>query len=267
MSHLSKIMLLLFAICALPSSAIAGQAQSAPGESATDAEYVLGPGDVVEVDVLGQSEFKTRARVRTDGTIALPFLGNVSAQGETPTSFAQRVAGALAAGGYYISPIVSVEIVSYASRYVIVLGAVGSPGLQAVDRDYRVSEIIARAGGLRETSADHLILRRATGEELKLDYKQIATGGAAEDPMVAAGDKLFVPTAETFYIYGQVNAPGAYALKDQMTLRKAIARSGGLTASGTDKRVSVYRSSEKTKLGLDDPIMAGDVIVIGERFF
>jgi polysaccharide export outer membrane protein len=249
----------------------AAQAAPAPtgGTSQQDRDlgYILGPGDVVEVDVLGQSEFKTRARVRADGSIALPFIGNVSAQGETPTSLAQRVGASLAAGGFYNSPVVSVEIVSYASRYVIVLGAVASPGLQTVDREYRVSEIIARAGGVKDDSAEQVVLTRASGEEVKLDYVQVATGTQAQDPLVAPGDKLFVPLAETFYIYGQVNAPGAYALRDEMTLRKAIARSGGLTPNGTDKRVSVYRGAEKTKLRLDDSIMPGDVIVIGERFF
>jgi polysaccharide export outer membrane protein len=231
------------------------------------AEYILGPGDVVEVDVLGQSEFKTRARVRSDGTIALPFLGNVATQGSSPTAFAQQVASSLAAGGYYINPIVSVEVVSYASRYVIVLGAVSSPGLQPVDREYRISEILARAGGIAGTGADYVILTRADGIEQRLNFEQIATGTGTEDPMVSPGDKIYVPLADQFFIYGQVNAPGAYALKDDMTLRKAIARSGGLSPSGSDRRVSVFRNGEKTKLELDEVVQAGDVIVIGERFF
>jgi polysaccharide export outer membrane protein len=254
--------------------ALRAQAQTAgpsaaaqPAQPTPDAGYILGPGDVVEVDVLGQSEFKTRARIRTDGTIPLPFLGNVVAQGQTPSTFAERVAAALTSGGYYTTPVVGVEVVSYASRYVIVLGAVAQPGLQPVDRDYRLSEILARVGGVRGDGADYVMLRRASGEELKLDFNKIAMGGASEDPLVAAGDKIFVPTAETFYIYGQVNAPGAYALKDAMTLRKAIARSGGLTSSGSDKRVSVFRGGEKVKLGLNEAVQAGDVIVIGERFF
>ncbi len=231
------------------------------------ADYILGPGDVVEVDVLGQSEFKTRARIRSDGTIALPFLGNVPTQGNTPTGFAQKVAGALGAGGYYINPIVSVEVVGYASRYVIVLGSVASPGLQPVDRDYRISEIIARAGGIGANGADYVVLTRADGQEQRLQFEKIATGTGTDDPMVSPGDKIYVPLAEQFFIYGQVNAPGAYALKDDMTLRKAIARSGGLSPSGSDKRVSVFRNGEKTKLELDQVVQAGDVIVIGERFF
>lgn len=258
------ILVALLALAPIVAAPAQQQDQQRPSESA---DYVLGAGDVVEVDVLGQSEFKTRARIRTDGTIALPFLGNVSAQGTTPTAFAQRVAGALARGGYYVNPIVSVEVVGYASRYVIVLGAVGQPGLQPVDREYRVSEILARAGGIGANGADYVILTRADGREQRLKFDQIATGTGTEDPMVSPGDKIYVPAAEQFFIYGQVNAPGAYALSDDMTLRKAIARSGGLSPSGSDKRVSVFRNGTKTKLALDEVVQAGDVIVIGERFF
>jgi polysaccharide export outer membrane protein len=230
-------------------------------------EYILGPSDVIEVDVLGQSDFKSRVRVKANGTLALPFLGDVQVEGETPTSLAQKVAAALAAGGYFRSPVVSVEVVGYASRYVTVLGAVASPGLHPIDRDYRMSEILARAGGLRESAAEYVTLIRASGEEMKLDYRKIATGAGTDDPRIAAGDKIFVPLAEFFYIYGQVNAPGGYPLKDDMTVRKAIARSGGLTVSGSDKRVSVFRDGQKVKLGLNEAVRAGDVVVVGERLF
>jgi polysaccharide biosynthesis/export protein len=263
-------LLLLMLLAGVPVTAHAQpqqpQQQDQQRESDT-AEYILGPGDVVEVDVLGQSEFKTRARVRSDGTIALPFLGNVVAQGTSPTGFAQKVAGTLAAGGYYVNPIVSVEVVSYASRYVIVLGAVAQPGLQPVDRDYRISEILARAGGIGANGSGNVVLTRADGQEQRLEFEKIATGTGTDDPMVSPGDKIYVPLAEQFFIYGQVNAPGAYALNDEMTLRKAIARSGGLSPSGSDKRVSVFRNGEKTKLQLDEVVRPGDVIVIGERFF
>jgi polysaccharide export outer membrane protein len=270
MRHLIVFVMFVLAQLAAPGALAAQQSAAPPAQqnaAPDEPDYILGPGDVIEVDILGSSDFKTRARIRSDGTIALPFLKNVAAQGETPTSFAQSVAGSLAGGGYYVSPIVSVEVVSYASRYVIVLGAVGQPGLHPIDRNYRVSEIIARAGGIRDNAADELTLVKATGQELKLGFQGIATGGGDKDPLVAAGDKIFVPLAQNFYIYGQVNAPGEYPLKGEMTLRKAIGRSGGLTASGSDKRISVFRAGQKMKLELDGPISAGDVIVVGERFF
>ena len=229
--------------------------------------YVLGSDDIVEVDVLGQPEFKTRARIRANGTIALPFIGDIAATGLTSLTFGEAVAAKLRAGGYYSKPIVSVDIVGFASRYVVVLGDVTSPGLQPVDRAYRVSEVIARAGGMRESGADYVIVRKVDGGELRLPFEKLAAGDASEDPFVTPGDKIYVPAAELFYIYGQVNAPGAYPIKGGMTLRKGLARGGGLTASGSEKRVKVYHDGKEIKATLDREIQAGDVVVVGERLF
>lgn len=243
----------------------------APAPAATEADvtagYILGPDDTIEVDVLGQPEFKTRARIRANGTIALPFLGDVSPNGKTAIAFAADVGAKLRAGGYYAKPIVNVEIVSFSSRYVVVLGDVAQPGLQPVDREYRVSEVIARAGGIRDSAADHVVVRRQTGEELKLPFRDLATGTEAQDPVVRAGDKIFVPAAEIFYVYGQVNAPGAYPIKDDMTLRKALARAGGLTPNGSEKRVKVYHDGVAQKADLERAVAPGDVLVVGERLF
>ena len=235
--------------------------------SKADSGYVIGPDDVVEVTVVGQPEFTTRGRVRADGTIVLPYVGSTPVSGETPVTLAKRVAAVLKAGGYYSNPIVSVEIAGYASRYVIVLGAVGQSGLQPVDRPYRVSEIIARAGGLRADGADFVILRREKGGEVKLPFEKLATGDLEDDPLVAPGDKVYVPPAETYYIYGQINAPGVYPIRDKLTLRKAIARGGGLGAAGSQKKISVYRDGKKTPLALDEAIRPDDVVVIGQRSF
>jgi polysaccharide export outer membrane protein len=234
-----------------------------------DKDYVIGPDDVIEVDLLGQPDFKTRARIKGDGTMPLPFLGSVEARGQTPISLKRVIEGRLKAGGYYANPIINVEIVSYASRYVIVLGEFAAAGLQPVDRPYRVSEILARAGGVRESGAEYIVLTRSGDtKEMRLPLDKLATGSEADDPFVEAGDKLFVPKAETYYIYGQVNAPGVYPIKEEMTLRMVIARSGGLTPMGSEKRVKLFHKGEEIKkIAMERIIQGGDVIVIGERFF
>jgi polysaccharide biosynthesis/export protein len=249
-------------------AAVTPQAAAAEAPKAdANAGYVLGPDDVIEVSVLGQPEFTTRSRIRADGSIVLPYVGSTTVSGDTPVSLAKRIGGVLKAGGYYSNPIVSIEIAGFASRYVIVLGALAQPGLQPVDRPYRVSEIVARAGGIRGDGADFVIVRREKGGELKLPFDKLATGDANDDPFVLPGDKVYVPPAETYYIYGQINSPGVYPLRDKLTLRKAIARSGGLGAAGSEKKISVYRDGKKTTLALDEPILPDDVVVIGQRSF
>lgn len=229
--------------------------------------YVMGVGDVVEIAVLGREEFKPRVQIQVDGTVQLPYLHSVMASNLTVIQLRERVAKLLRDGGYYVDPVVSVTVVSYASRYVTVLGEFAVPGLVAVDRAYRVSEILARAGGPRPTASDELVLRRATGEEVILPIELLSRGGPADDPLVQPGDKLYIGAAPNFYIYGQVNAPGAYRTERGMTLRMALARGGGLTERGSTGRLSLFRNGKQIKVGLDTVLQGGDTVVVGERFF
>lgn len=274
--HFLKIALIALAAFSLTSQAQA-QAPAAPaaaavpsGPTLTDSAssaYILGRDDVVEVGLLGRNDFGGRSRVQADGTIQLPFIGNVPAAERTTAELSDAVRKKLQAGGFFSDPVVTVEIVGYASRYVTVLGAVGTPGLVPINRPYRLSEILARVGGVRESAADYLVLRSEGGEERRLPIRELATGDVKQDPYVQAGDKIYSPTAATFYIYGKVNAPGAYVLQGDMTVRMAIAKGGGLAESGSDKKIDVTRDGKKTKLALGDLLQPGDVLVVGERLF
>ena len=229
--------------------------------------YVIGVGDVVEIAVLGREEFRPRVQVQVDGTVQLPYLHSVMASNLTVIQLRDRVAKLLRDGGYYVDPVVSVTVASFASRYVTALGEFASPGLVPVDRAYRVSEILARVGGARPSAGDELVLRRTSGEEIVLQIDKLSRGGSEEDPLVQPGDKLFIAVAPNYYIYGQVNAPGAYRIERGMTLRMALARGGGLTERGSTGRLSVIRDGKQIRMTLDSVLKGGDTVVVGERFF
>lgn len=233
---------------------------------ATPAEYVIGPEDVVEVEVVGQPD-KARAKVYADGTIQMNLIGKIAAGGKTPRELGADIAAALRSGGFYSNPAINVEVVNYASRYVTVLGAVASPGLVPMNRQYRLSEILARVGGSQASAAEYLIVRPETGGEQRYLIKDLAAGDPSKDPLVAPGDKVYAPMAEQFYVSGQVNSPGTFAIRADLTVRQALAMAGGLTASGSDKKVTVEREGKKVKLGGDDRVQPGDVLVVGERLF
>lgn len=245
-----------------------GLAQENGAPATTDSGYVIGIGDTIEVSLVGVADYRTRVKVQEDGTVLLPYADRVTAADRSALQLGREIAGRLAQGGYYVKPQVIVEIVTYASRYVTVLGAVANPGLVPVDRNYRLSEILARVGGKRADGADHLMLRRASGEEMTLEIAALVTGGEGQDPQVQPGDKIYIPDADPFFIYGQVNAPGAYPVREGMTVRQALARGGGLTQLGTEKRVKIIRDGKEIKgARLDSLLMAEDVIVVGERYF
>jgi polysaccharide export outer membrane protein len=256
---------------------VAEQGHAAPPAAATppvitagspDKNYVLGPADVIEVSVLTHAEYTTRGRIGEDGEIRLPYIGAINAARKTSNELADEISAALIKGGYYERAIVRVEIVSFASRYVTVLGDVGSPGIVPVDRAYRVSEILARVGGVRETAADYLVLRPQNGPERKLLVKDVATGDELQDPYVSPGDKIYAPKAEMFYVSGMVAAPGAFPLTADMTIRMAIARAGGVTLQGTDKNIRLTRHGARVPhVDLNSKVEGGDVLVVPENLF
>ena len=261
---------------AQPASPAAGpasagtQATGAPpsiGDTSTSGAYVLGRDDVVEVSLLGRSDFGGRARVQADGTIQLPLIGKVTAAEHTTSELADTVRKALQTGGYYADPIVNVEVVTFTSRYITVLGAVGAPGLVPMNKPYRLSEILARVGGVREGGADYLIVRSASGVEKHYTISEIATGDLTQDPYAQAGDKIYAPMAEVYYLYGQVKNPGVFTMVPGITLRMAIARAGGVTEQGSDKSGEVTRGGKTTKEENTAKVLPGDVIFIKEKLF
>jgi polysaccharide export outer membrane protein len=266
-------------LCLAMVAASSATAQPAPTESTTplggpapegaSSDYILGRDDVIQVGLLGGvGGFGGRVRVQADGTVQLNFIGKIEAANHTTAELADAIRDALKKGGYFADPVVTIEVVGYASRYVTVLGAVGSPGLIPINRPYRMSDIMARVGGVREGAADYLVVRHEDGTETRLMVRDLATGDVAKDPLVQPGDKVYAPVAEQFYIYGQVNSPGVYPITSGLTLRMAMVRAGGLTQSGSEKKITIMRGGKKVpKVDLDDPVQPGDVIEFGERLF
>jgi polysaccharide export outer membrane protein len=199
------------------------------------------------------------------------MIGSIPAAQRTVLQLADDVRQALIKGGFYADPVVRTEVVGINSRYVTVMGSVGNPGLLPLDRNYHLSEILARVGGKSGNGADYIILTPASGEpSQKYSIASLASGAADKDPMVHTGDKIFIPSAENevFYISGQVNTPGAFPVSEGLTVRMAIAKGGGVNENGSEKKVKIVRDGKPLKgVKLEDPIKVGDIVTIGERLF
>lgn len=246
------------------------QASAAPA-APVDSSYILGAGDVVEVSLVGRGDYTQRVRVSTDGTILLPLVGHLKASDRTVIELADDVRQALIKGGFYADPVVRADVVGISSRYVTVLGNVGTPGLLPLDRNYRLSEIMAKVGGRGGSGAPYVLLTRAGASKAeRYSIDKLAAGFGDDDPIVHAGDKIFIPTAEAevFYISGEVKSPGAFPVADKMSIRMAIARGGGVTENGSENKVTLIRDGKEVKkVSLEDPVKVGDIIKIGERLF
>lgn len=229
--------------------------------------YVLGVNDEVQITVFGRSDTAVTTRIAEDGTVTFPYVGAVKAQGETPRSLSAKIAAKLKSGGYFTNPIVNVDVKSFISNSVTVFGSVNTPGVLPLDRQLTVAMMVARAGGARSDAADYAILRRVGEPEQRIYFEDLS-GKDGSSQQLKAGDTLFVPQAQDFYVYGQVNSPGQFAVKRGLTVRQALARAGGPTLGGSEKKVSLFRAGKLRKhVSLDELVQAEDVLRVGERLF
>lgn len=243
-----------------------GLAQPMAAQAAT-AGYVLGPDDAIQVQVFGQQDAGISTRIKSDGTIVMPLIGAIKAEGQTNITLAKLISEKLNAANLYKSPIVNVEIVSYVSRRVNVAGRVNQPGIYPLDHEYHALEMLLKAGWVRDNGANYVYLRRAGGQEVRLENEQLTRGGGDKDPLLQPGDTLFVPDADNFFIYGAINRPGALPILPGMTIRQALALAGGVSATGSDKKVALFRDGKEVDAGSDQRVEKNDVILVKERLF
>lgn len=264
MLRLPALKALLIAIAAFFAAALMSTAAAA-----VERGYVLGANDTVSVQVYGQPDAGVTTRIKSDGTIVLPLIGSLKAEGQTQLELADTIKNKLVKGGFFKAPFVNVEIVTYAARTVNVAGKVSSPGVYPLDKDYRVLEMLLKSGWLRGEGANYVYLRRAAdNKEVKLDTEALVRGAPEKNPMLEAGDTLFVPDADTFYISGAIGRPGTFAITKNMTVREALVVAGGVTAAGSDRKVALIRGGAKeVPAKLNDPVLKDDVYVVKERLF
>jgi len=252
-------------IIAGPMTAIAQTSAENTAASAAGSGYQLGPNDELKISVFGQPDLSTTTRIKDDGTVLLALIGPVPARGKTTSQLAQDIAAGYASGGYLTKPSVSVDVSTYVSRFVTVLGNVPQAGNYPLDRDYTVASMLAKAGGSTKDGANAVILTPADGSgPVRIS---LADMGAGAMRPLKAGDTLFVPPAEKIYVYGQVQQPGAFSYVPGQSFRQALALAGGPTLAGSTKRIKVRREGKEIQAKLDDPVKPEDVLIIREKLF
>lgn len=237
-------------------------------QPAPESGYILGPDDTVQVVVYGQTEFNIATRIKSDGTIVMPLIGTIKASGLTNIALAKQIGDQLDKSGLLKAPIVNVEVVNYISRTANVAGRVTTPGIIALDRPYRALEALLKSGWVRDAGASYVYLRRPGQPETRLEIEDLVRGGPDKDPILRAGDTLFVPDADLIFLSGQVGRPGAMPMLPNMTIRQAIANAGGVTATGSSNKVGLIRGDAK-EIDVDTAqrVQKNDVIIVKERLF
>lgn len=234
----------------------------------------LGPGDSVSIAVYGQPDMNATVAVNDDGTIPVALAGPVMVKGLSPAAAARVVETALRDGQYLNHPQVTITLVASRSQRVSVLGEVGTPGRYPIDSSTTIFDLLASAGGPRETAASVVYLMRteSDGTVSRTPIKLTAGNVVATAPGLKAGDSILVPKADHYYIYGEVASPNVYKLEPGLTVLEAIVRAGGVTPRGSNNRIELQRKTPDgkkvtRKAKPDDEIQPDDILRVKERIF
>ena len=251
----------------MPSSGLPGPLPAAP--PASEGDYILAPKDQVLVQVFGQEDLTRTVRIDQDGNIVLPMIGAVPVAGGTVVEAQQKIESALKQGGFLLNPRVTVSVSEYQGRQYAVVGAVNQPGTYTLKtRQTPLLTAISEARGVRENAEPAAYVVRAKphpgeAQPLQVDLVTMVKSGDTNSVMIEPGDVVYVPEENTFYVTGEVEKRGAFTLKRDTTLSKAITEAGGATKRAASDRVTVVRtlpSGEKKEItGINlDAVMKGD---------
>lgn len=245
-----------------PAAPNPGFPQSSSIDSQGIRNYLLGPGDVLDVRVFGQPDLNAIVEVDSDGNISsLPFLESpVPAKCRTEKAVQKDIATAYAK--YLKNPQVSVRISERKSRQpAVVFGAVRQATRVQMQRKVRLNELMAASGGFTERASGTIqilhtepLMCPQPGEEADaapidgtkiplqiVKISELRAGLPQANPIIRPGDILQVTEAEPVYVTGSVVSPQGIFLRDQLTLSRALAMVGGVRREAKLSNVKIYR--------------------------
>ncbi|MGQ0428423.1 MAG: XrtA/PEP-CTERM system exopolysaccharide export protein [Gammaproteobacteria bacterium] len=177
--------------------AVAAPAPAQPDETGTD--YIIGPGDTIQIFVWRNPELSVTVPVRPDGKVSTPLVEDMVAVGKKPSELARDIETRLAE--YIRSPQVNVIVTSAQSTFsqVTVIGQVRTPQSVPYREGMRMMDLLLAVGGLTEFAAGNrakLIRKEADGKEkeTRVKLKDLLTRGRLDQNLeVRPGDVLIVP--------------------------------------------------------------------------
>jgi polysaccharide export outer membrane protein len=275
---------LVFA-AALAPAAVVAQVAPVPRPPASPT-YLVGAADVLKVQVFEEPALSTTYSVDSDGTISFPFLNRVPVSGKTLSEVEAILTAGLRAG-FVLRAQVSVEIATYRSRSIYVMGEVKAPGKYTIEGQATLLEVIAKAGSFTTQAGPDIILQRYkdgmaaaaaapaspnspdTAEMLRVKIADLEAGLFTANILLQDSDTIIVPPAERYYVTGFVKSPGSFVLRQGMTVQQAIAEAGGLTERGSTRRIKITRKVNGKDVEVDarmsDPVRPNDTIKVPQR--
>jgi polysaccharide biosynthesis/export protein len=228
-------------------------ASPSPSPQPAGSDYTVGPGDVLEITVIGNDDLTRTPTVQTSGTITLPLLEEVGVAGLTVLEIRRKLT-TLLERDFLVNPQVEVRVREFQSQSVIVLGEVNSPGRKVLRGKTRLVDLLIDAGGFKPTASGDIVITRSEGTfESGKDQLRLTLGSGGMTPQdrvnleipLKNGDLINIAARQQVTIEGEVARPGRFPIEADSTITALISVAGGLTRYGNEK-VKLRRIDPKT---------------------
>lgn len=204
--------------------------------------YILGPGDIVRVQLFGNQNETLNLSVTRDGSVNFPKLGPIQVAGlgidDVRTVIDRRVAKEL------IGVQTNITLGPLRGVQVFLLGDARQPGAYSVSGLATISNALTAGGGVATTgSLRRIELKRAGRVVQRLDlYDFLLRGDSSRDVRLQAGDAVFIPpVGPRATVAGAVTRPAVYEMSGMLTVRGAIDLAGGLAGNARRGQVTLER--------------------------
>jgi len=252
----------------------------------TDKDYIIGPEDVLKIQVWDNTDLDRTVQISREGTFSFPLIGSVKTDGLSVAQVEKELSNRLT-DGYLINPQITISVDKYNSKKVFVLGEVHKPGTYPLTGRTDLLDIISQSGGPTSEAGVELMIIRPKNpiikrnptlpqeaeeiEKITIDLYKLLNGDINQNILLKEWDTVYVPETSYFYVYGEVMRPGRYALERETTVLKGITMAGGLTEKASKWRTKIIRTNDGKKINMrakpDQLLEPEDIISVPESFF
>jgi polysaccharide export outer membrane protein len=247
------------------------------------AEYVIGEGDVLLISVWGEKDLSLSVKVRPDGKITMPAVGEVTASSTTARNLQNTLTNKLR--GIVKNPVVTVIVMEITNNKVYIFGGGVKAGVYSLVQRTTLLQLLCQIEDARKADLKRAYVLR-DGARIKVDFSRLfIQGDTTEDIVIEPNDVIFMPTNmdKNVYVVGAVNLPKFIEYRDGLTVMEAILEAGGFTKFANPNDTIIYRKDESKKeitipvkmkrlindgdLKQNEKLKPGDYIVVKESIF
>lgn len=225
-------------------------------------DYVIGEGDGLDIAVWGVKDLNVSVRVRPDGKISIPGLGEMTVTGMTPKELQSTLGVKLK--DLVKNPIVTVTVSDITNSKVYVFGGGVKSGVYDLNRKTTLLQLLCSIGEVKDADLRRAYVLRG-GKKIKEDFSKLYTDGEmVEDVAIESNDAIFIPLLQDKYVYvlGAVNTPRYIEYREGMTVMEAILESGGFTKFAKQNATTIFRKEGGKEITI--PVKAKELIRDGD---